>query len=59
MAKKVTYCVHTGQPSWHQAKAGHASSGHACFRTKHDAEKYMRGFKKHHPNEPAFIVKEK
>lgn len=53
------YCVHTGRPSWHQHRAGHISSGAACFWKKAEAEKYMRGFKKYNPGEPAFIVKER
>jgi hypothetical protein len=53
------YCVHTGRPSWHQQRAGHASSGASCFWSKRAAEKYMRNFKKRHPDEPAFIQKER
>ena len=50
------YCVQTGRPSWHQQKAGHISSGSSCFWSKKAAKKYVRGFKKHHPDEPAFIT---
>lgn len=51
------YCVHTGRASWHQQRAGHISAGQTCFWTKAAAQKYMRNFKKHHPGEPAFVVK--
>lgn len=51
--------VHTGRPSWHQARAGHISSGITSgFESKEEAEKYITNFKKRHPNEPAFAVPE-
>jgi hypothetical protein len=53
------YCVETGRASWHQQRAGHISSGSTCFWSKKQAKKYMRGFKKHHPDEPAFIRSER
>lgn len=53
----VEYCVNTGTPSWHQARAGHASSSAMCFFNKRQAEKYQKRHVKQHPHEPAFITK--
>lgn len=53
---QTMYCVHTGRPSWHQQRAGHISSGVGCYWKKRDAMKYVRNYKKHHPDQPVFVT---
>ena len=48
--------MHEGRPSWHQQRAGHISAGGTLCDTKAEAEEYLASFKKHHPNEVAFIL---
>lgn len=50
------YAVHTGRPSWHQARAGHYSSAVMLFWRKRDAQRFLRRCKRLRPDEPAFIV---
>lgn len=55
LPKKNPWEVHTGRPSWHQQRAGGISAAVGVYDKKEDAEKYVEGYKKHHPNEPVFI----
>lgn len=48
--------VHTGRPSWHQARAGHLSSGCMRFSTRQDADRYAAAYRRNHPGEPVFVV---
>jgi len=50
------YHVHTGRPSWHQARAGHRSAGITVCTTRVSAERYRDAVLKMYPSEPAFIV---
>lgn len=50
------WSVHEGRPSWHQQRAGHISAGVTLCDTKAEAEAYLASFKKHHPDEQAFIL---
>ena len=55
----VEYHAHTGRPSWHQARAGGISSGVGVYSTREAAETYCTNYKKHHPDEPCFIIEKK
>lgn len=50
------WCVGTGRPSWHQARAGHGYSAitHG-FTTKEQAEEYAARCRDLRPHEPAIV----
>lgn len=48
--------VHTGAPSWHQARAGAISAGVVTFDTPAQADEYVTGFRARRPHEPVFVI---
>lgn len=51
----IGYDVHTGSPSWHQARVGAISSGIVSFGTRDEALEYVESFKARHPHDTVFI----
>jgi hypothetical protein len=47
--------VHTGRPSWHQAKAGHISAGCTSFTDRQAADRYADTYRRNHPDDPCFV----
>jgi hypothetical protein len=56
MSDTVRFDVHTGKPSWHQARAGAISSGIITFPTQDEADIYVANYKVSHPDSPAFVI---
>lgn len=53
------FILHTGQPSWHQRRAGHISAGSTVFHSRGDADGALRRYQATHPGDPAFVVEQK
>lgn len=54
----VTFEVHTGAPSWHQRKAGHASAGAMVYSgadAERDANAYAASYRVRHAGHPCFV----
>ncbi|HKQ66004.1 MAG TPA: hypothetical protein VJZ73_13400 [Methylomirabilota bacterium] len=54
----VTFEVHTGNPSWHQRKAGHASQGAMVYSgadAEREANAYAERYRKLHPSDPCYV----
>ena len=59
LTTRTEYHAHTGRPSWHQARAGHISSGVGVYSTREAAETYCANYRKHHPDSPCFVIEKK
>lgn len=56
---KQEWKVWSGRASWHQRRAGHVYADCSVFSSEADAERYVEGLAKHHPDRPVYLERPK